>query len=213
MRIDAAQDFEFCTNEIRRILSAQGASEEETSRALFDALRYAYTIAYLRHHGLVRGKVLEVGSPEYLSSMIVSSAFSDTHSWQRFNTTSDLRYEPLPFGDSSMDAAICLEVIEHLSDLQYQEATTLSGLFAFGDELFRVIRPGGKALITTPNASSVWTIQRALLHQVPMMYDWHFREFTVDEMRRIMEFIGFEVVTIATEFVWHNWDFTPLSSL
>ena len=53
-------------NRVRRILSAQGASEEETARALFDALRYAYTIAYLRHHRLVRGEVLEVGSPEYL---------------------------------------------------------------------------------------------------------------------------------------------------
>lgn len=203
-------DIQYCRQAITRILRDNGASADEVNQSLFDAERYAWTIGYMRKHDIACGRVLEIGSDQYLSSKVIWSAFADSKDWERFNTACDLRYEPLPFDDASMDSALCLEVIEHLSDLRYQEATTLSGLFTFLDELFRVVRPGGKILITTPNAASIWTIQRALLQQVPMMYEWHFREFTVDELRRIMEFIGFEVVSITTEFVWHKWDFTPI---
>jgi SAM-dependent methyltransferase len=206
----ASEHLDSCRNEITRILEGEGKSATDVAQALFDAERYAYTIDYMKKHDLAQGKVLEIGSADYLSSRVIWSAFECQDTWQRFNTTCDLRYAPLPFDDASMDGVLCLEVIEHLSDLQYQHATTLSGLFAFLDELFRVVRPGGKVLISTPNAASIWTIQRALLKQVPMMYDWHFREFTVDELRRIMEFVGFDVIEIATEYVWHKWDFSPI---
>lgn len=206
----ASEHFEYCRNKISRILEGEGKSAADIAQAQFDADRYACTIDHMKKHTLAQGKVLEIGSADYLSSRVIWSAFEQKQDWQRFNTTCDLRYSPLPFDDASMDGAICLEVIEHLSDLCYQEATTLSGLFTFLDELFRVVRPGGKVLISTPNAASIWTIQRALLKQVPMMYDWHFREFTVDELRRIMEFVGFEVIEIETQYVWHKWDFTPI---
>jgi len=46
----------------------------------------------------------------------------------------------LPYDDASIDVACSLEVIEHVEDQ-----------FAFTRELHRILRPGGLALISTPN--------------------------------------------------------------
>jgi len=50
------------------------------------------------------------------------------------------------------------------------------------------------------------------MQQAPLMYDWHFREFTKDEMQQILRYAGFEIVAHNTEFVWHLWDFSPLEA-
>lgn len=52
--------------------------------------------------------------------------------------------KPLPFADGSFDIALCVEGIEHVVDRH----RTLS-------ELRRVLRPGGRLLITTPNLLSL----------------------------------------------------------
>jgi SAM-dependent methyltransferase len=173
----------------------------------FDARRIAMTVEYVRRFGLATGRVVEVGRLEYAAARALWGHFPDV---EPLETQSDLRTEALDFPDDSIDGLVCLEVIEHLSDVPYAHATTLNGLFHFLNEVYRVLRVGGKALFTTPNAASFWAIQRALRQEPPMMYEWHFREFTVDELRRIMESVGFEIATLRTEFVWHLWDFEPL---
>lgn len=45
----------------------------------------------------------------------------------------------LPFGDESMDAIVCMSVLEHITDLSSP-----------ADEFFRVLRPGGVAIIGVP---------------------------------------------------------------
>jgi SAM-dependent methyltransferase len=53
---------------------------------------------------------------------------------------------PLPFADASFDLVICQEGIEHMPNQLH--------LF---QELNRVLRPGGRAIITTPNYSNLRT--------------------------------------------------------
>lgn len=55
--------------------------------------------------------------------------------------------ETLPFADASMDCVILSEVIEHLEEpgITIREAS-------------RVLRPGGRLLITTPNYRSLWPL-------------------------------------------------------
>ncbi|WP_334066417.1 class I SAM-dependent methyltransferase [Burkholderia cepacia] len=173
----------------------------------FDTRRFALTVEYMKAFELHRGYCVEIGSLEYLSSKVIWSFFPGS---TVRGTESDLRYDPLPFADNSVDNVICTEVIEHISDISYRQATTLNGIFFFLDEVYRVLRVGGRALISTPNATSLWAIQRAMMQQAPLMYDWHFREFTKHEMRQIVEYAGFEVVEHNAEFVWHLWDFSPV---
>jgi SAM-dependent methyltransferase len=183
---------------------------EAGAETQFDARRIATTVHYARAFGLTEGMVADIGGSQHPTSRALWSFFPGT---EPVETRNDLRCQTLPFRDGSVDAAFCLEVIEHLSDPFYGHATTLSGVRYFLGELHRVLRFGGRALVTTPNAASLWTIQRALLGQPPMMYEWHFREFTVGELRQLAEHAGFSVVQLQTEFVWYRWDFGPIVDL
>ena len=50
----------------------------------------------------------------------------------------------LPYADATFDAACAIEVIEHLEDQ-----------FHFVRELYRILRPAGRALVTTPNLLTI----------------------------------------------------------
>lgn len=174
----------------------------------FDSRRFAITIGYIKSFGLHSGTCVEIGSPSYLSSRVIWSFFPEAVVQ---HTTSDLRRSRLPFDDGSVDNFLCSEVIEHISDIDYGHATTLDGLFYFLGEVHRVLKVGGKALITTPNASSLFVIEQALRCEPPLMYPWHFREFTMKELAQIVENSGFKIVAHHAEFVWHLWDLEYLT--
>lgn len=78
--------------------------------------------------------------------------------------------EALPFRAASFDSLLCTEVLEHVPDPETVAA-----------ELARVLKPGGRALITVPFVGE--------LHQTP--YD--FRRFTVFGIQSLLERHGFEV--------------------
>jgi 2-polyprenyl-3-methyl-5-hydroxy-6-metoxy-1,4-benzoquinol methylase len=59
----------------------------------------------------------------------------------------DLDRDPLPLEDAGVDAAVAVEVIEHLENPR-----------AFVRELTRVVRPGGWIVITTPNQLSLLSL-------------------------------------------------------
>jgi len=61
--------------------------------------------------------------------------------------------EELPFAQDSFDFAVCLDVIEHLDD----DLRTLR-------ELRRVIRPGGRLLVTVPAYPSLWSSHDVVNH-------------------------------------------------
>lgn len=71
---------------------------------------------------------------------------------------------PLPFRDASFDWVISFQVIEHIRDDR-----------AFVAEIHRILRPGGRFLVTTPNAPMSLTRN-----------PWHVREYTPEELRRLL---------------------------
>jgi SAM-dependent methyltransferase len=66
----------------------------------------------------------------------------------------------LPFEDNSMDAAISMEVIEHVQDQ-----------FFFLSELIRITKPGGIVLVTTPNTHHLLSRLRTLTTGFPTLFD------------------------------------------
>lgn len=69
------------------------------------------------------------------------------------------------FADNSFDTVVSFQVIEHIDD---------DALFL--KEISRVLKPGGQALITTPN-------RPLSLSRNP----WHVREYTADELTRLAQ--------------------------
>ena len=66
----------------------------------------------------------------------------------------------LPYDDASLDIACSLEVVEHVEDQ-----------FAFARELFRVLRPGGIAILSTPNILNINSRWRNLHSGFPVLFD------------------------------------------
>lgn len=70
---------------------------------------------------------------------------------------------PLSFDDNSFDSVASFQVIEHIKDD-----------VAYLEEIYRVLKPGGVALISTPNI-------KMTLSRNP----WHIREYTSGQLREL----------------------------
>jgi SAM-dependent methyltransferase len=82
--------------------------------------------------------------------------------------------EALPYASSSFDLVTGLDVVEHLDD-------DLAGL----KEMWRVLRPGGRALVFVPAFMFLWGVQDDISH--------HRRRYTIDQLKRVVREAGFEV--------------------
>ncbi|MEO1254626.1 MAG: class I SAM-dependent methyltransferase [Bacteroidota bacterium] len=74
-------------------------------------------------------------------------------------------FPPFSFPDDSFDTIVTFQVIEHVKNDE-----------EFVREIHRVLRPGGQALITTPNI-------KMTLSRNP----WHEREYTGDQLKNLCE--------------------------
>ena len=97
---------------------------------------------------------------------------------------------PLPLPDASYDLVLCAETIEHVQDSQL----VLS-------EARRVLRPGGRIAVTTP-AHGRLTALDALVRGFEARFDPrspHLRFFTRRSLARLLDDLGFEVVSLRRE--------------
>ncbi|MDT4954117.1 MAG: hypothetical protein QOJ02_2255 [Acidobacteriota bacterium] len=82
--------------------------------------------------------------------------------------------EKLPFEDGSFDLVTGLDVVEHLDD-------DVAGL----KEMWRVLKPGGRALLFVPAFMFLWGVQDDVSH--------HRRRYTLPGLRKVVREAGFEV--------------------
>lgn len=108
----------------------------------------------------------------------------------------DLSEGPLPFPDATFEAVFAGEIIEHLVDTA-----------GFVEELSRVLKPGGVAIVTTPNLASFENRLRLLLGRYPIWVEYelsdqgHVRSYTVPTLRAQLRRHGFEVEEIVGNWV------------
>ncbi len=137
--------------------------------------------AYYEALPYVKGDLLEVGCGEGRGVEILSGKVSSYTAIDKIieieDTVrakySDIRFLNMnvpPFGgleDNSFDTVVSFQVIEHIKDD-----------LGFLNEINRVLRPGGLAVISTPNIK--WTLTRN---------PWHIREYTVEELYELTDAI------------------------
>lgn len=99
----------------------------------------------------------------------------------------DLDANPLPEADESFDVVTASEVLEHLSDPRHALA-----------EAKRVLRPGGRLVVTVPNIA-FWRFRwQALRGEVPSVTadERHLHSYNAASLRRLLESEGFRVLRI-----------------
>jgi 2-polyprenyl-3-methyl-5-hydroxy-6-metoxy-1,4-benzoquinol methylase len=111
--------------------------------------------------------------------------------------------ELLPLADGSFECILLSEVIEHLEapQISIKEAT-------------RVLRPGGRLLVTTPNYRSLWLLmERAvdLLNMAPKMAgEQHISRFHPASLKRLLIEAGLRIEYFGT--IYHLSPFLSLFS-
>jgi dolichyl-phosphate beta-glucosyltransferase len=94
----------------------------------------------------------------------------------------------LPFRAGIFDLILFQEVIEHLPEKDARQSLS---------EFHRVLKPGGRLYITTPNYASLWGVVEYfldVLRLTPRMGgDQHVSRFTRSSLRRLLEESGFRV--------------------
>jgi len=138
-----------------------------------------HLIAYKEAAKLVSGTVLEVGSGEGYGIMELASKSDHYIAVDKYNTeiSDELKKEnniifiqtevpPLKgIEDNSVDFVVTFQVIEHIEDDEM-----------FLQEIYRVLKPGGQMILTTPNI--IMSLTRN---------PWHTREYTPGQMREVLK--------------------------
>ena len=138
-----------------------------------------HLIAYKEAANLVSGTVLEIGSGEGYGMIELASKAEHYIAIDKYETliSDELKVSnnitfiqsevpPLKeIEDNSVDFVVSFQVIEHIKNDEL-----------FLHEIHRVLKPGGKAILTTPN------IMMSLTRS-----PWHIREYTPNQMREILK--------------------------
>ena len=151
------------------------ATAERVSRDASDNFVFQRSLlAYDRAAEIVSGDVLEIGTGTGYGIELVAPHCDRFVTVDKYAAAGDrhaanvefrrMCVPPLGFGDESFDFVITFQVIEHIDD----DA-------AFVREIARVLRPGGRMILTTPNAPMSLTRN-----------PWHVREYRIDELRRLL---------------------------
>jgi SAM-dependent methyltransferase len=81
----------------------------------------------------------------------------------------------MPFESNHFDAAVALDVLEHIPDHA-----------AAAKDILRVLKPGGTLVVTVPAYQSLWSGHDVALH--------HQRRYRAEEMGKLLTDTGFDVV-------------------
>ncbi len=110
----------------------------------------------------------------------------------------DVEQVPWPYPDASFDVVMLCELLEHLST----DPMRVMG------EINRVLKQGGKLLLSTPNVASARSVEAALRGESPYFWgqyevgglptDHHNREYTPGEVVRLAQAAGFGILTLRT---------------
>ena len=154
-----------------RVTTAERVSREASDNFVYQRSVLAY------HHAaeIISGDVLEIGTGTGYGIDILAPKCKKFITVDKFVQPSvteadnierhQMTVPPIGFESGSFDFVVCFQVIEHIKDDMQ-----------FVREVARVLRPGGKFIVSTPNAPMSLTRN-----------PWHVREYNADELRNLLE--------------------------
>ncbi len=150
------------TRAIQKYLDLEiGAAPAGSKRMVLDVGSGAGNMAHhLSHYGHVIGL-------DYNSRPLAVTAQRGLEACQGFG-------DILPFADGSFDVVALLDTVEHIADE-----------FGVINECSRVLKPGGKLIVTVPAFMWLWSYNDDINN--------HERRYTVDELRQKLELCGLTV--------------------
>ncbi len=154
------------------IQTAERVSAEASDNFVFQRSILAYHAAAERIQG---GDILEIGTGSGYGIEVIAPRVTHFITLDKHAPATELLHQPnvefrqavvppLPFEDERFDCVITFQVIEHIPDDR-----------EFVREIWRVLRPGGRLIVTTPNAPMSLTRN-----------PWHVREYTAAQLATLL---------------------------
>ncbi len=167
-------------------------------------LRYCLTILFADKISvdLDRAKICESGHGSVIATFLEQCGAEIVY------TTSDLRYSMDVPGDM-FDLVLSLEVIEHIKDQDSKDLSDIvlfneSGVRQYVSEIERVLKAGGRLILTTPNPNSLFSLTALVENRPPSIFRPHVREYTRGEL--VSLFDKFEVELYEANSCFSNFD-------
>lgn len=158
-------------------MSVQTAERVSLHEQSDNVIFQRHLVAYRHARQYTQGNALEVGCGEgyglaYLAPLAQEYTAIDKYSANIEAYTKDMSniyfvpmsVPPIGFADSLFDVVVTFQVIEHIEDDKN-----------FVKEIYRVLKPGGKLVLTTPNRYMSLTRN-----------PWHVREYTTAELHKLL---------------------------
>lgn len=194
--------FEIHKKRLRRMLDIIPFAQND-KQSVIDLGSYGFFLPPLRKifkYNEVYATVYEPNNPYKIFRRKYNFDDED-YTYIHFNL--NLEKECMPVNDEKFDLVLAFELIEHFScDPNF-----------FWFEINRVMKYGGKIIVTTPNIASLENIFRICWRQIPNPYyfyrknlsnDRHNLGYGSDLLIKCMENAGFKVINIFTEYFWSN---------
>lgn len=175
------------------IKTAERVSRDVTDNFVFQRSKLAYVEAAKR----VGGRVLEIGTGTGYGIDIIAPnvehfvTMDKTHSEELGAIPANVEFKegvvpPIPFADESFDYVVSFQVIEHIKRDK-----------EFVREVHRVLKKGGKFIVSTPNK-----------HMSLTRNPWHVREYTAEQFGELLSlFAEVEALGVGgNERVWSYYE-------
>ena len=151
--------------------TAERVSRSAAENFVYQRSRLAYVTAATE----VSGRVLEIGTGTGYGIDIIAPHAEHFTTLDKFRSPDlselptnvefvEATVPPLPFADESFDYVVSFQVIEHIRRDK-----------AFVAEVHRVLKPGGRFIVSTPNKPMSLTRN-----------PWHVREYTAAQLRELL---------------------------